>query len=128
MHVDVDDLRAIFDLLLGNRQSLIKLTGQYQFRKFWRPRHIGALTDVDKIGGGCLGCTCGRRGRCARIPRNCQHFKTTQAQHCVFYSRNMAQEAEFFSFGTNDLTQMSFGFSRDDIGGFLPDYLNMNFP
>ena len=35
----------------------------------------------------------------------------------------MAQEAEFFSFGTNDLTQMSFGFSRDDIGGFLPNYL-----
>ena len=32
----------------------------------------------------------------------------------------MAEEAEFFSFGTNDLTQMSFGFSRDDIGGFLP--------
>ncbi|MFH0880023.1 MAG: putative PEP-binding protein, partial [Lentisphaerota bacterium] len=35
----------------------------------------------------------------------------------------MAQEAEFFSFGTNDLTQMGFGFSRDDIGGFLPAYL-----
>jgi pyruvate,orthophosphate dikinase len=35
----------------------------------------------------------------------------------------MAEEAEFFSFGTNDLTQMSFGFSRDDIGGFLGDYL-----
>jgi len=35
----------------------------------------------------------------------------------------MAQTAEFFSFGTNDLTQMSFGFSRDDIGSFLPDYL-----
>jgi pyruvate,orthophosphate dikinase len=35
----------------------------------------------------------------------------------------MAETAEFFSFGTNDLTQMSFGFSRDDIGGFLPDYL-----
>ena len=33
-------------------------------------------------------------------------------------------EAEFFSFGTNDLTQMSFGFSRDDIGGFLPNYLD----
>ena len=32
-------------------------------------------------------------------------------------------EAEFFSFGTNDLTQMTFGYSRDDIGGFLPDYL-----
>ena len=35
----------------------------------------------------------------------------------------IAETAQFFSFGTNDLTQMSFGFSRDDIGGFLPDYL-----
>jgi len=36
----------------------------------------------------------------------------------------MAEVAEFFSFGTNDLTQMGFGFSRDDIGGFMEDYLN----
>jgi pyruvate, orthophosphate dikinase len=35
----------------------------------------------------------------------------------------IAGYAQFFSFGTNDLTQMGFGFSRDDIGGFLPDYL-----
>ena len=35
----------------------------------------------------------------------------------------VAQEADFFSFGTNDLTQMTFGFSRDDIGAFLPEYL-----
>ena len=34
----------------------------------------------------------------------------------------IAQEAEFFSFGTNDLTQMTFGFSRDDAGKFLNDY------
>jgi pyruvate,orthophosphate dikinase len=32
--------------------------------------------------------------------------------------------ADFFSFGTNDLTQMTFGFSRDDINTFLPDYLS----
>jgi pyruvate,orthophosphate dikinase len=37
---------------------------------------------------------------------------------------DMAQDAEFFSFGTNDLTQMGFGFSRDDIEVFLPHYLN----
>ncbi|MFH1478438.1 MAG: pyruvate, phosphate dikinase [Candidatus Omnitrophota bacterium] len=36
----------------------------------------------------------------------------------------IAEKAEFFSFGTNDLTQMTFGYSRDDIGGFLPDYIN----
>jgi pyruvate,orthophosphate dikinase len=35
----------------------------------------------------------------------------------------IAQQAQFFSFGTNDLTQTTFGFSRDDIGGFLPYYL-----
>ena len=37
----------------------------------------------------------------------------------------MAHVADFFSYGTNDLTQMSFGFSRDDIGGFLPKYLDL---
>jgi len=35
----------------------------------------------------------------------------------------IASEAEFFSFGTNDLTQLTFGFSRDDSGKFLPDYI-----
>ncbi|MGD9022569.1 MAG: pyruvate, phosphate dikinase [Deltaproteobacteria bacterium] len=35
----------------------------------------------------------------------------------------IAQEAEFFSFGTNDLTQMTFGYSRDDAGTFLPEYV-----
>jgi len=37
----------------------------------------------------------------------------------------IAETAEFFSYGTNDLTQMGFGFSRDDIGGFVPDYVEM---
>ena len=35
----------------------------------------------------------------------------------------IAKHAEFFSFGTNDLTQMTFGFSRDDVGSFLPEYI-----
>jgi pyruvate,orthophosphate dikinase len=38
-------------------------------------------------------------------------------------ANKIADVAQFFSFGTNDLTQMGFGFSRDDIGSFLPDYL-----
>ena len=36
----------------------------------------------------------------------------------------MAEVADFFSFGTNDLTQMAFGYSRDDAGVFLPEYVN----
>ena len=51
-------------------------------------------------------------GTMIEIPRAC------------LLSDEMAEIAEFFSFGTNDLTQMTFGFSRDDIGGFLPEYLD----
>jgi pyruvate,orthophosphate dikinase len=42
---------------------------------------------------------------------------------CLLADR-MAKSSEFFSFGTNDLTQMTFGFSRDDIGGFVHHYLD----
>jgi pyruvate, orthophosphate dikinase len=38
----------------------------------------------------------------------------------------VAKEAEFFSFGTNDLTQMTLGFSRDDVGSFVPEYVKQN--
>ena len=38
----------------------------------------------------------------------------------------VAESADFFSFGTNDLTQMTFGYSRDDINTFLPDYLSQD--
>ena len=41
-------------------------------------------------------------------------------------ANEIAERAEFFSFGTNDLTQTTYGFSRDDIGGFLPEYLENN--
>jgi pyruvate,orthophosphate dikinase len=34
----------------------------------------------------------------------------------------IAEEADFFSFGSNDLTQMTFGYSRDDVGTFIPEY------
>lgn len=39
---------------------------------------------------------------------------------------DVAQHADFFSFGTNDLTQMTLGYSRDDIGSFMSDYLDKN--
>ncbi len=39
---------------------------------------------------------------------------------------NIAVHADFFSFGTNDLTQMTLGYSRDDIGSFMPDYMEKN--
>lgn len=55
-----------------------------------------------------------RLGTMIEIPRAC------------LQAGDMAGEVDFFSFGTNDLTQMTFGFSRDDIGSFLPMYLQKN--
>lgn len=40
-------------------------------------------------------------------------------------AHELAPEADFFSFGTNDLTQMTFGYSRDDAGSFLPKYMDL---
>lgn len=48
-----------------------------------------------------------------------------ETPRAALLAEHMAAIADFFSFGTNDLTQMSFGFSRDDIGGFLPKYLDL---
>jgi len=51
-------------------------------------------------------------GTMIEIPRAC------------FVADKIAEQAEFFSFGTNDLTQMGFGYSRDDVGSFLPEYVS----
>jgi len=57
--------------------------------------------------------------------KNIKHMFGTMIEipRAVFVAGKMAEVAQFFSYGTNDMTQMGFGFSRDDIGGFLPDYL-----
>ncbi|MEI7896277.1 MAG: pyruvate, phosphate dikinase [bacterium] len=63
----------------------------------------------------------------------CKKFKMKEIPHMVgtmieipraaLTADKIAETATFFSFGTNDLTQMTFGFSRDDIGGFVPEYV-----
>jgi pyruvate,orthophosphate dikinase len=48
-----------------------------------------------------------------------------EVPRAAFKADSIAGEAEFFSYGTNDLTQMGFGFSRDDIASFMPEYLRL---
>jgi pyruvate,orthophosphate dikinase len=64
---------------------------------------------------------CGKAGL-PRIP----HMVGTMIEipRAALLADEMSRAAEFFSFGTNDLTQMTFGFSRDDIGAFLPEYID----
>ena len=47
-----------------------------------------------------------------------------EVPRAALMAADVAAEAEFFSFGTNDLTQMCFGYSRDDVGKFLPSYVD----
>jgi len=64
---------------------------------------------------------------CAKLGvKEIEHLYGTMIEipRAALLAGEIAETAEFFSFGTNDLTQMSFGFSRDDIGGFMPDYLD----
>jgi len=54
----------------------------------------------------------------------CMFGTMIEIPRAALVADQLATVAEFFSFGTNDMTQMGFGFSRDDIGGFLGDYIN----
>jgi pyruvate, orthophosphate dikinase len=62
----------------------------------------------------------------AGVEVHCLYGTMIEIPRACLLADKMAKTAQFFSFGTNDLTQMSFGFSRDDIGSFLNDYLDQN--
>jgi pyruvate,orthophosphate dikinase len=57
------------------------------------------------------------------IKLSCAYGTMIEIPRACLLANDMAKTAEFFSFGTNDLTQMTFGFSRDDVSGFMHDYL-----
>ena len=62
---------------------------------------------------------------CIANAKSDMHYKVgtmIEIPRAALTADDIAKEAEFFSFGTNDLTQMTFGFSRDDAGKFLPSY------
>src|SRR4030067_2751385 len=68
------------------------------------------------------------------LPEVCAKYGLKKIPHLVgtmievpraaLLAGQIAERAQFFSFGTNDLTQMTFGFSRDDTGSFLPEYVD----
>ncbi len=55
---------------------------------------------------------------------HCEFGTMIEIPRAALRADEMAKYAEFFSFGTNDLTQLTFAFSRDDVGSFLQDYLD----
>ena len=88
-------------------EIMIPLTGETKELKFVKDIVVKTANEVIAASGVALKYEVGTM---IEIPRAC------------LTAEEIAQEAEFFCFGTNDLTQMTFGFSRDDAGKFLPAY------
>ena len=88
-------------------EIMIPLTGETKELKFVKDIVVKTANEVIAASGVELKYEVGTM---IEIPRAC------------LTAEEIAQEAEFFCFGTNDLTQMTFGFSRDDAGKFLPAY------
>ena len=90
-------------------EIMIPLVGTVNELKFLRERAIEIINRVFKDSGDKIEY---QIGTMIEIPR------------AAITADQIAEYADFFSFGTNDLTQMTFGYSRDDVGSFVPDYLN----
>ena len=90
-------------------EVMVPVTCSVEELEYVKPIFDRVKAEVEKEAGTTIGCL---YGTMIEIPR------------AALCADKMAETAEFFSFGTNDLTQMAFGFSRDDIGGFLQDYLD----
>ncbi|MDZ7617628.1 MAG: putative PEP-binding protein, partial [Patescibacteria group bacterium] len=90
-------------------EIMVPVTCSAKELDYVRPIFDRVKAEVEKSVGVEIGCL---YGTMIEIPRAC------------LLAAEMAKSSDFFSFGTNDLTQMGFGFSRDDIGGFLGDYLD----
>jgi pyruvate,orthophosphate dikinase len=90
-------------------EIMIPLVGEVKELKYLKEIVVATADEIIKEAGVELKYTVGTM---IEIPR------------AALLADEIAKEAEFFSFGTNDLTQMTFGFSRDDAGTFLADYYN----
>jgi pyruvate,orthophosphate dikinase len=89
-------------------EIMVPLIGTVRELAYTKTEMLDEIAEVNKERGAQFTCPIGTM---IEIPR------------AAITSDKIAAEAEFFSFGTNDLTQMGFGFSRDDAGTFLPEYV-----
>ncbi|XP_052190876.1 pyruvate, phosphate dikinase, chloroplastic isoform X1 [Diospyros lotus] len=110
-------VRAIFQAAVNMSNQGVKIFPEIMVPLIGTPQELGhqvrLIRDVAKKVFSEMGSSLGYKvGTMIEIPR------------AALVADEIAKEAEFFSFGTNDLTQMTFGYSRDDVGKFLPIYLS----
>ncbi|MEA2631913.1 MAG: pyruvate, orthophosphate dikinase, partial [Chloroflexota bacterium] len=111
-------VRAIIDAAIAVKKEglevlpeiMIPLVGTVEELAYLRKRAVAVAGEVMKKAGVTVEYLVGTM---IEVPR------------AALTADQIAEEAEFFSFGTNDLTQMTFGFSRDDITSFIPTYMDL---
>jgi len=89
-------------------EVMVPLVGHVKELAFTKAEMLAEIAAINKEQGTNFSCPIGTM---IEIPR------------AAITADQVAAEADYFSFGTNDLTQMGFGFSRDDSGSFLPEYV-----
>jgi len=90
-------------------EVMVPLVGHVKELAFTKAEMLAEVAAINKEQGANFSCPIGTM---IEIPR------------AAITADQVATEADYFSFGTNDLTQMGFGFSRDDSGSFLPEYVS----
>jgi pyruvate,orthophosphate dikinase len=88
-------------------EVMVPLIGTVKELSFTKAEMLSEIAEINKEQGASFSCPIGTM---IEIPR------------AAITADQVAADADYFSFGTNDLTQMGFGFSRDDAGTFLRDY------
>ncbi|KAM0954285.1 putative pyruvate, phosphate dikinase [Dioscorea sansibarensis] len=109
--------RAIFEAAISMSNQGVKVLPEIMVPLVGTPQELGHQVSLirrvaERIFSGMGTYISYKVGTMIEIPR------------AALVADEIAEEAEFFSFGTNDLTQMTFGYSRDDVGKFLPIYLS----
>jgi pyruvate,orthophosphate dikinase len=107
-------LRAIFAAVKNASAKGVVVDPEIMFPLIATKAELDSLKAMTVRVAAELGVTAYKTGIMIELPR------------AALRAGELAETAEFFSFGTNDLTQTTFGLSRDDAGNFLPDYLRRN--
>lgn len=110
-------VRAIIEAAINVEKKGIKAYPEIMIPLVGMKTELDFLTDVVRSTADAL-------IKKARSSLEYQVGTMIEVPRAALVAGQIAETAQFFSFGTNDLTQLTYGFSRDDIGAFLPDYLD----
>ena len=109
-------VEAIFEASIRAKKKRINALPEIMIPLVGTMRELSDLKKmIDRVAGVV--------SRKAKVKLNYSVGTMIEIPRAALIADQIAEEAEFFSFGTNDLTQLTFGYSRDDSGKFLPEYV-----